>query len=179
MARRIYITGASGSGVTTLGAGLSKSLNLNHVDVDDFYWMPTDPPFTDKRLPAIRVTEINKVLGNDGWVLTGSFDGWGDTLIENVDLVVFLKAPTDVRINRLRSRERMLFGDRIEPGGDMFEGHNAFVDWASHYDASDFSGRNLKRHEDWLSRLDYPVLRLDGTKAETDLIKLTMGALGG
>ena len=90
---RLYLTGASCSGVTTLGRELALLLAVQHLDVDDFYWLPTDPPFTMKRAPEDRVRQIRERQGNSGWVLTGSFDGWGDTLIGNVDLIVFLDTP--------------------------------------------------------------------------------------
>lgn len=55
---RIYITGASCAGVTTLGQNLATRLDVQHVDVDDFYWMPTNPPFTTKRPADERVSLI-------------------------------------------------------------------------------------------------------------------------
>ena len=48
-APRIYITGASCAGVTTLGSALARALDAVHVDVDDYYWLPSDPPFSRKR----------------------------------------------------------------------------------------------------------------------------------
>ncbi|MGU3577249.1 adenylate kinase, partial [Brucellaceae bacterium C25G] len=55
---RIYITGASCAGVTTLGAEIARLLSIQHIDVDDYYWLPTDPPFTIKRPPEDRVKLI-------------------------------------------------------------------------------------------------------------------------
>jgi adenylate kinase family enzyme len=45
---KIYITGPSGLGTTTLGRTLSHRLNIFHGDSDDFFWLQTDPPFTKK-----------------------------------------------------------------------------------------------------------------------------------
>ena len=83
---RIYLIGASCSGVSTLGATLSAQMGVPVLDVDDFYWMPTDPPFTTKRLPEDRVRLMQQRQSQtDGWVLSGSFMGWGDILIEHVE----------------------------------------------------------------------------------------------
>jgi hypothetical protein len=49
--------------------------------------------------------------------------GWGDALINDADLIVFVATPTSVRLERLAAREKALFGDRIAPGGDMYEIH--------------------------------------------------------
>ena len=46
---RIYITGAAGSGTTTLGAEIARSINAVHIDIDDFYWEVTDPPYATKK----------------------------------------------------------------------------------------------------------------------------------
>jgi adenylate kinase family enzyme len=162
---RIYITGASCAGVTTLGQNLALLLDLQHVDVDDYYWLPTNPPFTTKRLPDERVSLMQRELGDDDWVLTGSCINWGDALITHADLIVFVVTPTPVRLERLAVRERRRFGDRIAPGGDMHEIHAAFREWASQYDNPDFSGRNRAWHESWLSAQTAPVLRVDGMRS--------------
>ena len=174
---RIYITGASCAGVTTLGHNLACSLNLRHVDVDDFYWLPTNPPFTTKRPPAERVCLIEQALGDQGWLLTGSFDGWGDALIAHVDLIVFVITPTPVRLERLAAREQQRFGNRIAPGGDMHAIHLAFREWASQYDDPAFSSRSRVRHEAWLSRQTAPVLRVDGECSAEDMLANTLRAV--
>ncbi|HIP76906.1 MAG TPA: adenylate kinase, partial [Kiloniellaceae bacterium] len=46
---RLHITGASGSGTSTLGRALSEHLGIAQFDTDDFYWQPSDPPYTVKR----------------------------------------------------------------------------------------------------------------------------------
>jgi adenylate kinase family enzyme len=176
---RIYITGASCAGVTTLGKALADRLAVAHLDVDDFYWMPTDPPFTSKRHPDERVRLIRERQGKGGWVLTGSFDGWGDALSDEADLIVFLATPTPIRLKRLIARERARYGDRIAPGGDMHEIHVTFRDWALKYDDPAFSGRSRARHEAWLSRQTVPVVRLDGTRPIDDLATDVIAALTG
>ncbi|MGV1869371.1 ATP-binding protein [Agrobacterium rosae] len=174
----LYVIGASCSGVSTLGAMLSEQFAVPLLDVDDFYWIPTDPPFTTKRPPEDRVRLIKKQQAQSkGWVLSGSFIGWGDALIENVDLIAFLYTPTAVRLQRLDRREALRYGDRILPGGDMYEGHLAFRDWASHYDSPSFAGRNLEQHKRWLDAQSAPVLRLDGEKDTKALAQIVTTAL--
>lgn len=175
--RRLYVTGAAGSGVTTLGRALALALAVVHVDCDDFYWMPTDPPYTTKRPAVERVPLIRAALGRAGWVLTGSFDGWGDPLIESVDLIVFLSTPQNVRMERLAARERQRFGDRILPGGDMHGINRSFMDWAAGYENPAFNGRNRARHEAWLAVQRAPVLRLDGSRAPGVLVDEARAAL--
>ncbi|WLG54127.1 adenylate kinase [Pseudomonas extremorientalis] len=172
---RIYITGASCAGVTTLGQHLATLLDIRQVDVDDFYWMPTQPPFTTKRPPSDRVSLMQHALGDDNWVLTGSCMDWGDALIADAELIVFVATPTPVRLERLAARETARYGDRIAPDGDMYHIHVAFKTWASQYDDPSFSGRNRAQHEAWLSRQTAPVLRVDGINSveqmATDVVR--------
>ena len=45
----IHIFGPSGSGTTSLGRQMALNWGFRQLDSDDFYWLPTDPPFTSKR----------------------------------------------------------------------------------------------------------------------------------
>lgn len=168
---KLYILGASCSGVSTLGQALSAQLGVTQLDVDSFYWLPTDPPYTTKRAPEDRVQMIRaEQARTDGWILSGSFIGWGEALVDDVDLVIFVHTPTPVRMQRLDAREAQRHGARILPGGDMHAAHRAFRDWASRYDDPAFSGRNRTQHDQWLGTLDVPVLRLDGAQPTAALL---------
>jgi hypothetical protein len=48
----------------------------------------------------------------------------------------------DIRIKRLAKREKERFGDRIFPGNDMYDNHQAFIELAELYEDG---GRNLRR----------------------------------
>ena len=96
-------------------------------------------------------------------MLSGSLDGWGDPLIPLFDLAVFLYAPADARLERLRARERRRYHPGvISPGGSLYRKHQAFLEWAAAYDCGDREGRSLQRHEAWLAKLPCPVLRIEG-----------------
>ncbi|WP_371347299.1 adenylate kinase [Ancylobacter sp. IITR112] len=175
---RLYVMGASCSGVSTLGNIVAGRLGLPHLDVDAFYWMPSDPPYSQKRPPEDRVRLIaQKQAEAEGWVLTGSFIGWGDALIRGVDLIVFLVTPTPIRLQRLDAREVERHGARIRPGGDMHDAHLAFRQWASRYDDPTFEGRNLAQHERWLEQQSAPVLRLQGERPTEELARAVIDAL--
>lgn len=179
MAQRVHILGASGCGVTTLGRAIADAAAWPYYDTDDFYWLPTDPPYRLKRPPGERLERLlDAVLTSERWVLGGALDGWGDALIPRFDLVVFIEAPTDVRLGRLSTRERKRFGARIEPGGDMHTHHGRFMDWAQTYETRAISGgRSRARHEAWLAQVSGRVLRLDATRALPDLCADVIAAL--
>jgi adenylate kinase family enzyme len=178
--RRVHMTGASGSGVTSLGRALGSALALPHHDTDDYLWLPTTTPYQELRPKADRLRLMREMfLPRADWVLSGGLDGWGDELIPLFDLVVFLQTPHDVRINRLREREATHFGERaVAPGGWRHEETESFIEWASHYEDGGREGRSLATHEAWLATLACPVLRLDGSRPLDQLVAEVRRALG-
>jgi adenylate kinase family enzyme len=171
--RRIHITGAAGSGTTTLGRALTAETGALHLDTDDVYWLPTDPPFREKRPIPDRLALLEEGFGRmDHWVLSGSLLGWGDPLIPQFDLVIFLLIPPALRMQRLRAREVERYGaEALEPGGAMHVTYQAFLDWAEAYDTGARVSRNLQAHEAWLSRLPCPVLRIEGDTTVEDRVR--------
>lgn len=162
--RAIHITGASGSGTTTLARRICETYGYVHFDTDDFFWEPSDPPYTRKRAIAERQRLLANALdGACAWALSGSLTDWGDLFIPRFDLVIYVSAPVEVRLRRLRAREHEQFGARILPGGDMFEEHQAFLDWAMQYDTGGMDMRSEAMHRAWLKQLPCPVIRADGT----------------
>lgn len=149
----IHITGASGAGTSTLGAALAEALGGTRIEADDHYWLPTDPPYTQKRPPPERLAGLLAALdAHPVAVLAGSVVGWGAALEDRFDLVVFLTLDTALRIARLRQRETALLG-HADP---------AFLAWAAQYDEGPVVGRSLNKHRAWLAERPCPVLELDG-----------------
>jgi adenylate kinase family enzyme len=174
---RIGITGASGCGVTTLGAALAARLGSVHIDTDDHYWMATDPPYQQKREVSARLERIAAEQARTGrWVMTGTLDRWAEPAIADAGLIVFIQVPTPVRLERLRAREKARFGDALLPGGAMYETHREFMSWAAHYDDGTLPGRSRPKHEKWLAALSKPVLRLDGTLPTQILVEAVLGS---
>jgi hypothetical protein len=110
------------------------------------------------------------------WVLSGSVAGWGDALIPQFDLVVFLYVPTEVRLARLQRRERARFGEALDPGGAMYHQHHAFLRWAAGYDPGLSGGRTLWADAAWLGYLPCPVLCLIGECGTMEQIDRVLSA---
>ncbi len=176
----VHITGASGSGTSTLGRLLVTEHGFQQLDADDYYWQPTDPPYQRPR----PVEERQRLLLADlqlrtKQVITGSFVGWGDVFIPYLDLVVFLQVPTDERLHRLRQRELARFGwNQLRPGGVMHENHEEFLQWAARYDSGGLDMRSLARHESWLTQIPCPVVRITGILKPAAALRLLEILLG-
>lgn len=178
MALRIHITGASGSGTSTLARALADRLESQAFDTDDFYWHPTEPPFQSKRAVLERVQLMGDMfLPRADWVLSGSLHSWGAPVMDRVTQVVFLTLAPSVRLARLRARERRRYGARIAKGGDLEVNYRGFLDWAMSYDEPGSVGRSRAAHEAWLATLDQPVIRLDATPPVAELADAVLAAL--
>ena len=76
MPRRLHVFGASGSGTTSLASLLAARHGHRHLDTDDFFWLPTDPPYREKRPREMRLELLRRALGEaPAWVLSGSLCG--------------------------------------------------------------------------------------------------------
>jgi adenylate kinase family enzyme len=163
----VHITGASGSGVSTLGWALARRTGATQLDTDDFYWLPVEPRYSQERSVEERLHLIESAMdsaGPRGWILSGSIGAWGEPLLGRISLVVFVRAATAIRVARLEARERARFGAAIDPGGARHESHNLFIQWAADYDTGTKEGRSLALHETFLAQLACAVLRVDGAE---------------
>ena len=150
--------GASGAGTTTLARAMADQWSVPHADADDYFWIPSDPPYVEKRPEAERVALMERVfLPRESWVLSGSMLGWGDDVVARCDAVVFLTLDPAERLRRLEAREHARHGRQAVHEAAFAE----FLQWARGYDDPAVEGRSRASHETWLATLDCPVLRLD------------------
>ena len=178
--QRIHIFGASGSGTTTLAAALSAHIGCPHFDADQYFWIPTDPPFQQKRERTERVRMLlADMLPHSAWVLSGSICGWDEEITPMFDFAVFLWIPPEVRMSRLKKREIERYGKEVaKPLGIWAPGTAEFLAWAAQYDEAGSGMRSRLLHENWMQTLHCPVLRLEGDITVDERIGKVMKAVG-
>jgi uridine kinase len=165
---KVLITGASGSGTSTLGRAVAAAIHADFVDADDLFWSPTEPPFQEKRDPVERATLLRRSLSSgQAVVVSGSVMGWDAELEDAFRVIVFLRAPAALRVERLKKRELSRFG-RID---------EAFIAWAEQYDVGALPGRSLKRQLAWLEQRACTVLHLSGAETVETLLDAVRQAL--
>jgi len=169
---RLHILGASGSGTTTLGHALAARWAVPHADADDYFWMPTTPPFLQKRDEMQRVALMREIfVSRPAWVLSGSMLGWGESVVAECDAIVFLTLDPTERLRRLEARE--VIRRRGQPHDD--EAWRVFRRWAEGYDDPAFDGRSRVEHGRWLAAIGKPVLRLDSRSTVTEMVDAVCG----
>lgn len=168
---KICVIGAAGSGTSTIGRHIAFHYNIKQIESDYYAWEQTNPPFQKDRDFEEGRTLLKKAFEeNENLVICGNIAKWGKEFSDLFDLLVFLKAPKEIRLKRIHFRERELYGDRVLPGGDMFENFKKFLWYAENYDNGDESFRSLKQHSNYIKHyIKCPVLEIN-TYGNIDLI---------
>lgn len=160
---KVLIFGASGSGTTTLGQAIEENTDFVHLDVDNYYWKKTEPPYQVKIPLAIRNNNLkNDLRKHQNTIVSGSMVSWGNEWKAAFDLAVFIFLKASTRMNRLKFREIERYGEQLLTDKKMQQASNDFLEWASQYDDPNFEGRSLKIHNEWIESLNIKVLRIDG-----------------
>lgn len=153
MAMRVLVTGASGTGTTTLARALSAELKIAFFDADDYFWLPTEPPYQHKREPGARLSLfVGDLAKAPHSVTSGSVINWGRELENCFSLIVFLTLQPELRAARLREREVARFG-RADP---------EFLEWAAQYDEGSLDINSRMGDERWIAERSCPVVRIEG-----------------
>ena len=157
-ARGILVMGLNGCGKSTLGRALADKLGYRFMDAEDYYFPAgQDNPYAVSRSREEALALLRADTGRHPRFVYASVYGPRDEAVEaRCALAVVLRAPKDVRLSRIEGRALARFGDRVRPGGDMFEQEQAFRAFVSARTEADVEAR--------AARLNCPVLRLDATR---------------
>lgn len=69
---------------------------------------------------------------------------------------VFICAPKEIRIKRVKERSYKKFGNRVLYGGDLYYKEKSFMDMVNN--------RSDNYTLDWLNTVNIPIVKVDGTK---------------
>ena len=168
----ILICGLNGAGKSTLGRILADRMEYEFIDNEDLFFPKTDPSymFSSPRSEedVIRLLE-GKISENNRFIFAAVRGNYGDRLIASLDYIVLIEVPKQIRSKRVRDRSYQKFGDRILPGGDLYDKENK---WFSLTD-----GRPETYVTDWLETVNCPVIRIDGTMPVKENVDYLLSAL--
>ena len=154
----VLICGLNGTGKSTLGRMLADRLGYTFIDNEDLYFPKTDSSYTfsspRSKEEVIRLLE-ERISQNNRFIFAAVRGDYGDQLIASLDHIVLIEVPRQIRSQRVRDRSYQKFGERILPGGDLYEKENK---WFSLTDS-----RPDAYVTDWLMTVNCPVIRIDGT----------------
>ncbi len=168
MSNRIIVCGGNGAGKSTLGKRLAAELGWTFRDIEEYYFPinGTDYNYSEARTKE----EVSKLLladmkEHENFILASVKGEFGFEVSELFTCAILIEVPKELRMERVRDRSNQKFGDRMLPGGDLYEKEAQFFDMVE------------KRPEDyttrWLETVDMPIIRVDGTcMIEANIIKI-------
>ena len=174
MPNRIILCGLNGSGKSTLGKALAQSLGWQFLDIED-YWFPEKN--ASYAYGTVRTREeVQRLLHADlqkypDCILASVKGNVGEENVRLFTGAVWFRVPKEIRMQRIYSRSYGKFGDRILPGGDLYEQEKQFFDMAQ--------DRTEAEVETWIRALTIPVIRADGTLPIAENVAILRQMLAG
>lgn len=153
----ILICGLNGSGKTTLGKTLADELGFFFLNDEDYYFLESEIPYTVSRSEEeAKAFILSKLKQYDSTVIVSVKGNLGADIVKRLDVVVYLSAPLDERLSRIKKREIEKYGNRVLEGGDMYKQQKAFHDFCA--------SRTPEKILNFLETLSCKVIKIDGTK---------------
>lgn len=164
MPNGIIIMGLNGSGKSTICRELAQRLEYKCMDVEDYYFLDSDIPYTVSRTHE----EVEKLIVDDidrfqDYVLCSVKCNWDSKITDTFRLAVLLSAPLTVRMERIKQREVTRFGERVLEGGDMYESQKRFHAFVA--------SRSSKDVKESAKVLNCPVLEIDATSPIEEIVE--------
>ena len=172
MAEGIILLGLNGCGKTTVGRSLAHRLGFNRLDVEDFYFLPSEIPYSRSRThDEVQELLLQEIRACTGYVLSCVRFNWNQEIENSLRLAVVLSTSSELRSNRIKQREEQRFGSRVLPGGDMHESQMRFRQFAA--------SRSEREVTESINRLACPVVVLDASRPVKELVEEIISAYNG
>jgi adenylate kinase family enzyme len=86
---RVFVTGPTGSGKSTLSRQLSARYRIPFHSLDDIHWI--HHPGGDKRRPMDeKLALLDQIAGTENWVIEGVQFKWADVALERADRIIVI-----------------------------------------------------------------------------------------
>ncbi len=155
----IIICGLNGTGKSTLGKALAENLNFHFIDNEDLYFPKTDSNYiyaSPRTREEAEKLLFHEIKSHENFVFASVKGDYGETFYPFYKYAVLIEVPKDIRLQRVKNRSFQKFGNRMLPGGDLYEQEKQFFDFVK--------SRSENTVEEWIQSLKCPIIRIDGTK---------------
>ena len=164
MLNGIIIMGLNGCGKSTVCRELAQRLGYKRIDVEDYYFLDSQIPYTVSRtyeeVQQMIIEDINKYKN---YVFCSVNCNWDSKITDTFQLAVLLSAPLEVRMERIKQREITRFGERVLEGGDMYESQKRFHTFVA--------SRSAESIKEVANTLNCPVMEMDATLSIDEIVK--------
>jgi len=158
MGTGVIVCGLNGAGKSTLGKALAKKLGYHFIDNEDLYFPKTNPNYLYAAPRSREVAEkllFREIQTHENFVFA-SVKGDYPGIYSFIKYAVLINVPKDIRVQRVRERSFQKFGERMLPGGDLYEQEERFFELVE--------SRPENTTQEWLQSLKCPCICVDGTK---------------
>lgn len=172
MGTGIIVCGLNGAGKSTLGKALAEKLGFKFIDNEDLFFPKTDSHYmyaSPRNREEVEKLLLDEVKAPESFVFASVKGDYGNEIYSFFHYAVLIDVPKEIRLQRVKNRSFQKFGDRMLPGGDLYETEEKFFDFVS--------SRAESVVEDWIKLLKCPIIRIDGTKPIEENIKLIIEKL--
>lgn len=173
MEHKIIVCGLNGAGKSTIVRAMGNRTGWATGDIEDYYFPKTDlaHPWAVRRTEEkIAVLLQHDLRAHDNFILAAVRGNYGEEVPKLFTAAVFISAPKEIRMQRVRQRAIDKFGDRVMKGGDMYESEQAFYQM--------IAKRSEKTVTDWLAGLQILVITIDGTRPVAESVEIICEAIG-
>ena len=172
MGTGIIICGLNGAGKSTLGKALAKKLEFCFIDIEDLFFPKTDPNYlyaSPRSQAEVEEILFGEIKSHKNFIFASVKGDYGERIYPFFQYAVLIEVPKDIRIQRVRDRSFQKFGNRMLPGGDLYEAEETFFEF--------IESRSETTVEEWVKELKCPIIRVDGTKPIDENIRIIMEQL--
>ena len=169
----IQICGLNGCGKSTLGKALAERIGLHFIDNEHLYFSRpnADEPYANPKSRAeVERLLMDEVNEHPDFVFSAVKGDYGKDIVPMYNYVVVIDVPKEIRTQRVRNRSFQKFGDRMLIGGDLYGQEEAFFEMAA--------SRQDDYIENWLRKVNCPIIRVDGTKPIEENVEYIIHVIG-
>lgn len=167
MPKGIIIFGGNGCGKSTLGREVAKALSYKFMDIEDYFFVKSEILYS---VPRSREECYNLMLKDiekyKSFVITTVNGDCGEEINNFYECAVYMTAPLEVRLDRVKKRSYEQFGERMRYGGDLYEKEKKFYDFVA--------SRSLSQLDEFAETLKCPVIRVDAAKPVSENLKYVL-----
>ena len=169
---KIILCGLNGAGKSTVGKALAQRLGFPFRDIEDYYFPDGSGDYkyrsgrTRGEVSALLLRDLREL---ENVVLASVKGDYGGEVEKQFTHAAYLEVPQETRLARVRERAYEQFGERISPGGDLYESEERFFRMVR-----DRTDAHVK---DWLNRLSIRVVTVDGTLSAETVVERIAEAL--
>ena len=155
----ILIFGLNGAGKSTLGKALARAMHGHFIDHEDLVFPKTDPldPYAAPRSrDEVEQLLLREMEAHPNFIFASVKGNYSKRILARFQYAVLIDVPKEIRLQRVKQRSFETFGQRMQPGGDLYEQEERFFAMVESRENSTIDGL--------AQAPSCPILWIDGTK---------------